>query len=289
MVGVYERKRSGAAIWCQRFAIFLIPYFLLVIILYRLNNIETGQLFALIALGFALCMLALVLAIRASYDLWTKGYKGGKATVRGLIVTLIVLLPFLYYGYLGLLHPLANDISTDPFDPPSYINASTTRLEFVHKGMNPIEAYGRDYAETIVAAYPKVRSRRYPAGAERVLEAVQFILSENEWKVTGTLGVPDADPNAELEDNVSNNDDNQSVDEGLEAPDDIYVEAIETTLVFGFENDVVIRIVSEAENTLVDLRSSSRWGEHDFGHNAQLIESFLGQLDIALLGIAGEG
>jgi len=39
----------------------------------------------------------------------------------------------------------------------------------------------------------------------------------------------------------------------------------------------------------VDVRSSSRLGNHDFGYNAKVIEDFLTQLDASLLGIAGEG
>ena len=64
--------------------------------------------------------------------------------------------------------------------------------------------------------------------------------------------------------------------------EDMYVEFLERTLIFGFGNDVVVRIVSEDQTTLVDVRSSSRWGRHDFGYNAKLIDGFLQQLDTAL-------
>ena len=52
---------------------------------------------------------------------------------------------------------------------------------------------------------------------------------------------------------------------------------------------MVIKIVSEEENTLVEMRSASRWGKHDFGANARAIEKFLRDLDQNLIGIAGEG
>ena len=81
----------------------------------------------------------------------------------------------------------------------------------------------------------------------------------------------------------------EPLEDNIGVPDDMYVEFLERTLVFGFGNDVVVRIVSEDRNTLVDVRSSSRWGRHDFGYNAKLIESFLQELDTALLGVAGEG
>ena len=43
------------------------------------------------------------------------------------------------------------------------------------------------------------------------------------------------------------------------------------------------------ENTLVEMRSAGRWGRHDFGENARIIEKFMRDLDQNLIGIAGEG
>ena len=94
---------------------------------------------------------------------------------------------------------------------------------------------------------------------------------------------------AELDENTTNAGQDEELEDNVAAPDDIFIEILERTLIFGYENDVVIRIISEDQNTLVDVRSSSRWGRHDFGYNARLIESILTQLDTALLGIAGEG
>jgi hypothetical protein len=67
-----------------------------------------------------------------------------------------------------------------------------------------------------------------------------------------------------------------------------YIEAVARSLVMGFADDVVVRIVEEEQGALVDMRSSSRWGVHDLGANATRIVSFLGDLDKALVGIAGE-
>ncbi len=290
MAGIYERKKSSAAIWCQRFAVFLVPYFILAILLHRFDKIETPQLFSLLAIGFAAAVLALVFSLRAGADLWYKGHKGGRATVRGTFLSILVLLPFGYHTYLALSLPLAHDIATDTFNPPNYVTAGAVRTANRDAGMNRIVEYTDGYADMIVLAYPKLQSRRYPAGPERVLEAVNFIIQDNEWQITGSSGIPDTANGGETElaDNAQNSEGN--VLEGtVDAPDDIYVETLIYSMVFAFENDMVIRIVSEDENTLVDVRSSSRWGAHDFGYNANLIDKFMMQLDTALLGIAGEG
>ncbi len=288
MVASYEERTSNTAVWCQRFAVFLIPYFIIVILLYRFDKIETVQMFALIGVGLIIALISIVLAIRAAIELWSKGYRGGSRAVRGAIVALLVLMPFAYFAFLALQLPLANDVSTDAFDPPAYVSAAQYRARFAAKNMNPVNEYTPEHARLIVIAYPKLQSRRYPAGPERVLEAVMAIIQDNEWPVTGTLGLPTNGGEGATEEQ-----DGDQVEDSLEdnvaAPEDMFVEFLERTLVFGFGNDVIVRIVSEDQNTLVDLRSSSRWGRHDFGYNAKLIDGFLQELDTALLGVAGEG
>lgn len=295
MVAYLEERRSKAAIWCLRLAVFLIPFFALVILLYRFAKIDTVQMFILIAFGLLIALLSLVFAFKAISELWTRGYRGGSQVVRGMIITLLVLMPFGYMAFLALQFPLANDVSTDMLNPPEYINAIELRASNADKGMNPVIEYNDDYAKQMILAYPRLQSRRYPAGPERVLEAVRIIIDDNEWLLTGSQGIPELKSNSETEnttelaDNSTETDEDEPLEENIETPDDIYIEVLERTLIFGFENDIVIRIVSEDRNTLVDVRSSARWGKHDFGYNAKLIEGFLQQLDAALLGIAGEG
>lgn len=296
MAGYFEERRSKAAIWCLRLSLFLVPFFVLVILLYRFAKIDTVQMLILISFGLLIALLSLVFAFKAISELWTKGYRGGSQVVRGMIITLLVLLPFGYQAFLAIQFPLANDVSTDMLNPPEYINAVNLRFNNADKGMNPVIEYDEEYAKKMILAYPRLQSRRYPAGPERVLDAVRTIIDDNEWLLTGSQGIPELKSNSETENtteladnNTENSNQEEQLEDNFETPDDIFIEALERTLIFGFENDIVIRIVSEDRNTLVDVRSSARWGKHDFGYNAKLIENFLQQLDAALLGIAGEG
>jgi len=52
------------------------------------------------------------------------------------------------------------------------------------------------------------------------------------------------------------------------------IEAVETTAIMAFKDDIVIRVRSNAEGTLVDLRSVSRVGIGDIGANAKRIRAF---------------
>jgi len=56
------------------------------------------------------------------------------------------------------------------------------------------------------------------------------------------------------------------------------LEASDTSLLFGFIDDVVLRIQADEQGTLVDMRSMSRVGKSDMGANAQRIQRFLADL-----------
>lgn len=56
------------------------------------------------------------------------------------------------------------------------------------------------------------------------------------------------------------------------------IEAVATTLLYGFEDEVVIRIAPAEAGSVVDLRSRSRIGRGDLGANAARIRSFLEDL-----------
>jgi len=53
------------------------------------------------------------------------------------------------------------------------------------------------------------------------------------------------------------------------------IEATDTTLWFGFVDDVVIRVRESGRGSKVDIRSKSRVGRGDAGANAERIRAFL--------------
>jgi uncharacterized protein (DUF1499 family) len=59
------------------------------------------------------------------------------------------------------------------------------------------------------------------------------------------------------------------------------LEATATSLLFGFKDDIVVRIAAQGSESRVDVRSVSRIGGSDFGANARRIRSFLGKLKAA--------
>lgn len=306
MVGIVERRVSKSALWCRRLAIFAMPFFLITILMHRFGNITSTQAMELLAVGFVLLVVSVLLAIRAMVQLWNDGLKGGKMMTGGLFLSTLMLTPFMIFAALAMQYPAINDVSTNVYSLPDF-SEKTRRLRR-SIGVPPENDITREYDEELISNiqdfYPKISPRRYPAGPERVLKAVRTLVTDRGWALTRLRGLPDEQnetapvldgkknlpkKNADSktnQKNVSKNEDN-----GLETirVGSIYLDAVSSSPIFSFKNDVVIKIVEENENTLVEMRSAARWGIHDFGANARLIEKFLGDLDQNLIGIAGEG
>lgn len=61
-------------------------------------------------------------------------------------------------------------------------------------------------------------------------------------------------------------------------PEQGTIEAVATTRLFKFKDDVTITITSEGSSTVVNVRSKSRVGKGDMGTNARRIRAFQAEL-----------
>jgi len=286
MVGLVERKLSKSAIWCRRLAVFAVFYFAAVIMLHRLGKIESSFTLNLLGIGFAILIISILFAVSAMIQLWNLGAKGGKKTIFGLTLSLIMISPFFYYALLAMRYPPINDVSTNVYDPPVFSEKTLNirRLKGVQSDNGANAQFSEEDAEAILFNYPQVSSRRYPAGSERVFKAVREIIRERGWSVTDIRRLTATE--TDTKDTA-----NDAGDDGLEqeAEKDIFIDAVTSTYFLSFKNDVVVKIVGEEDSTLVEMRSAGRWGRHDFGDNARVITDFMRDLDKALIGISGEG
>jgi uncharacterized protein (DUF1499 family) len=57
------------------------------------------------------------------------------------------------------------------------------------------------------------------------------------------------------------------------------IEAVAESVVFGFKDDVVIRVRGDGATTIVDVRSKSRDGRGDLGANARRIRAYVAALE----------
>lgn len=108
--------------------------------------------------------------------------------------------------------------------------------------------YPAQNAEPQHAAYPDVRPLDLPVSADEAFAAALALVEERGWTVLS------ADPA-----------------EGQ-------IEAIAHSRLFGFEDEVAIRVTETDKGTRIDMRSRSRLGQIDRGANARRIQAFLSDL-----------
>jgi len=142
--------------------------------------------------------------------------------------------------------PMINDIMTDITNPPQFEVVPTQRKAFD----NSLELSEKRLA---------LHEKHYGDLAPLILEGtpdghfdkVLALIKSRGWKIVA---------------------ENRS--EGI-------VEATDTTVLFGFKDDVVIRLTAENRATRIDMRSASRQGQSDYRVNANRIEAFMADLKTA--------
>jgi uncharacterized protein (DUF1499 family) len=166
----------------------------------------------------------------------------------GLVVAAIaVYIPWTWKQTLDSV-PYIHDITTDLDNPPAFVAARGLRRE----GDHPVEYDGPEVAEQQRKAYPDLAPLMTSQPAEKVFEASKAVIA--------AMGMELVDADALT----------------------LRLEATDTSLLYGFTDDVVVRIAKTVEGARVDVRSKSRVGRSDLGQNAKRIRSFLTKLKAAL-------
>ena len=258
MISKLRERRSRLAAWSAWLATLSIPVLVIAAIGHRMRALDVTPTYATMALGFSIAALAVIAAVAAFAAIWRDGRKGTAAALRGLVVGLAVLSIPALGAWQIISYPRLTDVSTTPDRPPRFIGA------FADRGFDDTPITAPNAAEIAVkrAAYPDIVSRHYPVGTARIYEEAHAIVSRRRWSVLGARAP-------------------------LEGDETGRIEAVATTLIFGFRHDVVIVIVPDGDGALVDMRSAARNAAHDLGANARRIRRFFADLDNALRGVSG--
>ena len=137
--------------------------------------------------------------------------------------------------------PPIHNISTDVSDPPSFFRVEQLRS----KTDNPLEYDASVLAQLQQQAYPNIKTLHTKLPADKAFKRALVVVDALHWEIA--------------------NDDAMS---GV-------IEATETTALWAFKDDVVVRIRATEQGSDIDLRSVSRVGQSDLGANAARIERFL--------------
>jgi uncharacterized protein (DUF1499 family) len=172
--------------------------------------------------------------------------RGRAIAALALALNIFVASPPLYlYGQAQRL-PAIHDISTDTDDPPSFVAVLPLR----QGARNPGD-YRPATAVQQKRGYPDIAPLRLDVPPAQAFERAERAAQAMGWQIVAV------------------------------APDALRIEATDTTLFFGFKDDVVIRVRPHAQGSIVDVRSLSRIGGSDIGANAKRVRSFLSRLAAA--------
>ena len=253
-------RYARSALAARRLAALSIPVLVIAAVGHHFGWLATEPALASLGVGFGLALLGLIAGVVGLVVIWDDGDLGATDAAVGIIYAGIALLPLAPLAY-GLTHfPKLTDVSTDIVDPPLYRTAALARAGHDNSARPPAaEALQRQRA-----AYPDIVTRRFSVGSDLLYVAAKKVVDRNGWRILETQ--PPKDDN-----------------------DRARIEAVARTLIMGFQDDVVIRIIGEPSGARIDIRSSSRFGQHDLGGNARLIRSFLAELDTAMAESYGQG
>lgn len=171
---------------------------------------------------------------------------GAPAARRRAVVALLVALaigapPFYLWRQVETL-PRIHDITTDTDNPPTYAAVLPLR-----RGLNTLDVVPATLAEQ-KRAYPDIGPVNLGVPAARASEQALAAVKGAGWEVVAA-----------------------------DAPSG-RIAATDTSLLFGFKDDVVIRISASSTGSRVDIRSVSRVGRSDFGANARRVRKLAAAL-----------
>lgn len=296
----YERPVSRAAYFGRRLAIFSFLLFAAAWGLHRFGPVSTPSFLAVAIVAATLSAFAAYLAVVGIGALWFKGARGGKASASALFFSLLPLATFAYgaANYVDL--PPVYDVSTDTAGPPDWLEAPSADQSWLGP-RRPVTTADR---QAQVAKWRDLTGRRYDGALDRVYTAARKVAVDQGLDIRLERGAPELAlqeiPESQLGKEeavpdaldyvpvpIPRPEDGTAEDAGL-PPGDPSIQGEQRTFVFGFRQDVVIRLREELETTLVDVRVASRYGDRDLGAGVAYIERYLRALDAELLGIAGD-
>jgi uncharacterized protein (DUF1499 family) len=256
---IREDPTSRLAIWSLRFAMFAIVVTLLAIVISNAGFFEIIPSLAAIGGALIVSTLAVLLAFGAFVVIWRDGLAGFSMALIAFLIGASILAYPSYLATKAYRLPAISDITTDPIDPPLFEVIARLRS----RDANPVLYAGLYAQELQKAAYPNIQPVFLPVPPEVAFEAVMTVMKRRK------LQPVDARP-------------------PRAGRRDSRIEVVFRTPVMGFRDDVVIRIRPDPDGTRIDLRSTSRYGRHDFGTNAARIAALTEDIEMAVEQLAPE-
>lgn len=196
--------------------------------------------------GFSLLRYAayggILTIVLAAFGIWRA--RGRSATgIPALVIGIVVLAIPLHFQRVAAAAPPIHDISTDTANPPTFAAVVALRAG----AANPLD-YSQDAARQQHQHYPDIKPLILEMPAAQVFPRALKAAQDAGWTIVSA----DADAGR--------------------------IEATDTTMFFGFKDDIVVRLTPVGSRTIVDVRSISRIGRGDVGTNARRVRAYLERL-----------
>jgi uncharacterized protein (DUF1499 family) len=197
--------------------------------------------------GFVLFAVGGIMALVVALVSIVQASRGRRLTAGGA-AAMAVGVVFVILATRGSGHPRINDFTTDLADPPAFRHAAT-----LPPNAGRDLGYPPDFAPVQTACCPDLRAAHLAVPpVEAFARARRTAGTMPRWQITAE------DPAAGT------------------------IEAVVTSGLFGFQDDVVIRVRPDgARASRVDVRSKSRDGQGDLGANAARIHAYVAALEAA--------
>jgi len=189
-------------------------------------------------------LLAAIVSLIGLFRLRRSGGSGRVAALAGLVLGLVVSGYPVAQVVKARSVPPIHDITTDTADPPVFVALAEVR----RAAPNGLEYAGETVARLQKEAYPELGTLRSELPPTELLALAAKVAVNLGWSVAEA-----------------------SSHEGR-------IEATDSTRLFGFKDDIVVRIRPSVRGSELDIRSASRLGTSDLGANAARIRSFLDRL-----------
>jgi uncharacterized protein (DUF1499 family) len=191
------------------------------------------------ALGAILCLAGAAASRRAT------GRRASPVVLLALLLGLAGAGIFLRHFAAARSAPPIHDITTDMANPPAFVTLLPERRNAPHGA-----AYGGPpVAEQQRNSYPEIRPLLLSATPREAFDRAFRAAKRMGWTIAA------ADPATGC------------------------IEATDTTLWFGFKDDVVVRVSPSGPGSRIDVRSASRLGQGDVGANARRIRCYVRALE----------
>lgn len=246
-----EENLSPWAVWSSRLSLFALAVGALSALILTTGAFEFGPALATLGAALAFAGVAILFSLIAFVAIWRTGVAGLGRALRGMLLSLLLLLYPAYLAQRAFKLPAINDISTDTANPPRFVALVPQRPA------NHIAYPGGQTAQLQHAAYSDIGPLQVDLPPRNTYEVVLAVIEKHKWPIAAAQ--PPAGARREAT-----------------------IETTARSLVMGFREDVVIRIAPAGNGSRIDLRSASRVSVPDLGTNAARLRTLLDEIDDAV-------